>query len=216
MRFLSYIYSLYLNIRLFGFTIGIRLPVLFGTSVKIYGLRKGIIKIPPPVYSGMIKLGWFEGSFNMHERLNSHLIFQDKGCMVFKGSANICNSFQMKIRDNVYIGNDFYANTGLIISCERELKIGDNVLLGWGVTVIDSDGHTIIYDNKSDKTNASRSIIIDGNCWVGAGATILKGVHLIHDTIVSAGTTLTKSNAQPYCILGNNNEVVKTFEAWHR
>ena len=57
MRFLSYIYSLYLNIRLFGFTIGIRLPVLFGTSVKIYGLRKGIIKIPPPSIFWNDKIG---------------------------------------------------------------------------------------------------------------------------------------------------------------
>lgn len=41
------------------------------------------------------------------------------------------------------LGNDFYANRNLTIQCEKQILFGDNDLLGWNVSVRDTDGHRI-------------------------------------------------------------------------
>jgi acetyltransferase-like isoleucine patch superfamily enzyme len=65
-----------------------------------------------------------------------------------------------------------------------------------------------------DTTNYRRyikqaSIIISDNCWIGAGAIILPGVHLGNHTIVAAGAVVTKSFSDENCILAGNPALVR-------
>ncbi len=53
------------------------------------------------------------------------------------------------------------------------------------------------------------SIIISDNCWIGAGAIILPGVHLGNHTVVAAGAVVTKSFPDENCIVAGNPAKVK-------
>ena len=48
----------------------------------------------------------------------------------------------------------------------------------------------------------SRSLIVmEDDCWLGAGSTVLAGVTIGHDSVVAAGAVVTK-DVPPYSIVG--------------
>ena len=57
----------------------------------------------------------------------------------------------------------------------------------------------------------SRPVRIGRNVWIGAGATILKGVTIGENSVVAAGAVVTKSVEPNTIVAGNPAQVVKTF-----
>ena len=56
-------------------------------------------------------------------------------------------------------------------------------------------------------------ITIEDDCWIGAGSTILAGVTVAHDSVVAAGSVVTK-DVPPLSIVGGvPAEVIRTREA---
>lgn len=47
-------------------------------------------------------------------------------------------------------------------------------------------------------------VIIEKDCWIGRNATILPGVHLGPHTIVGAGSVVTNSFPEGWCVIGGN------------
>ncbi len=54
-------------------------------------------------------------------------------------------------------------------------------------------------------------VIIADNVWIGMNATILKGVTIGENSVVAAGSVVTKSVAANTVVAGNPAIVVKTF-----
>ena len=88
------------------------------------------------------------------------------------------------------------------------IHIGDHVMFGPRVTVI-TGNHRIDYVGKymydvkgSDKLPENdQPVIFVGDNWIGANATILKGVTVGEGMVVAAGAVVTKDVA-PYTIVG--------------
>jgi acetyltransferase-like isoleucine patch superfamily enzyme len=80
------------------------------------------------------------------------------------------------------------------------IKLGDYSLVGPGVGII-SANHDI-YDIHSHQL--SKGVVIGKYCWIGMNAVILPGVRLGDHTIVAAGTIVTKSFLDGYCVLAGN------------
>jgi len=56
-------------------------------------------------------------------------------------------------------------------------------------------------------------VYIGDYCWIGANAVILLGVHLGPHTIVGAGSIVTKSFPEGYCVIaGNPAKIIKKLE----
>lgn len=49
-----------------------------------------------------------------------------------------------------------------------------------------------------------KEVSIDDYCWIGMNVVILPGVHLGPRTIVGAGSVVTKSFPDGYCVIGGN------------
>lgn len=96
---------------------------------------------------------------------------------------------------NITIGSNVgISNSTLHIS--NGLKIGDNVMIGGGCRIWDSNFHSLEYEErifKGDKNIITKPIVIDENAFIGAGSLILKGVHIGQNSIVGAGSVVTKS-----------------------
>ena len=114
----------------------------------------------------------------------------------FAGISNI------SVGNNVFIGED-----NLFICTKAKVKIGDGVMFGPNVTIITGGHETRITDKPmymiKDNDKASdldQDIIIEGDNWIGANVTILKGVTIAKGTVVGAGAVVTHST-QPFSIV---------------
>ena len=101
------------------------------------------------------------------------------------------------------IGSNVGAS-GATISCSLKILIGNNVLIGSGALISDSDAHSINpkFRNNSSKTQ-SRPIIIEDDVFIGARSIILKGVSIGTGAVVGAGSVVTR-DVDAYSIVAGN------------
>ena len=93
--------------------------------------------------------------------------------------------------------------------CTRaKIKIGDNIMFGPGVTCITGGHRTdmvgrymVSVTNEEKRPEDDRDIIFEGDNWVGANVTILRGVTIGEGSVIAAGAVVTK-DVPPYSIVG--------------
>lgn len=110
---------------------------------------------------------------------------------------------------NLTIGNDVGIGEGALFMCTRaKITIGDHVMFGPRVTVI-TGGHrmNLVGRYMTSVTEAEkeagddRDIIFKGDNWIGANATVLRGVTVGEGAVIAAGAVVTK-DVPPYAIVG--------------
>lgn len=91
------------------------------------------------------------------------------------------------------------------------VNIGNNVTVSFNVNVLTHDNSPIkVIDGATDIVG---KIVIGNNCFIGAGSLIIAGVELSDDTIVAAGSVVTKSVKEPRKIIGGNPaKILGTWE----
>ena len=60
-----------------------------------------------------------------------------------------------------------------MISCNDKITIGDNILFGWNVEILDSNNHKVIHKNQ-EKVCDRGPIRIGNRVWVAAFSHVLK------------------------------------------
>ncbi len=110
------------------------------------------------------------------------------------------------VGDNVFISNFSH-----ISSC-KGCKIGNNVMIGPSV-VMESNDHVFgiigktMYETR--KIKKEEPFIIENNVWIGAHATILKGVKVGEGSVIGAGSVVVK-DVPPYTVnVGNPSRPIK-------
>jgi len=96
------------------------------------------------------------------------------------------------------------------IHCTKKIRIGENVMMGGYLMIIDSNHK---FDRK-DKPIAkqgldSKEVSIDDNVWLGIHTTILPGVNIKSGSIVGAGAVVTKSFSEDSIIGGVPAKLIK-------
>lgn len=90
-----------------------------------------------------------------------------------------------------HFGNNVYANFNLTLVDDGEIFIGDNVLIAPNVT-IDTGTHPIDPELRKKTAQYNLSVHIENNVWIGAGAIILPGVTIGENSVIGAGSVVTK------------------------
>ena len=133
--------------------------------------------------------------------LRKTYIFISEGQILFHGSASISRGACIRITGGeVIVGNNFYANRNLTLFCKKRIVFGNDVLLGWDVTIRDCDGHKILLDGCT--INSSKPIEIGNHVWIGQNVSILKGSFISDDTVVGMNSCVTKQFLLPNVIIG--------------
>lgn len=85
--------------------------------------------------------------------------------------------------------------SGATICVAREVVIGNNVLLGANVSVVDTDFHPIKASNRrySHLDILSEPIVIEDNVFVGMNSLILKGVTIGKNSVIGAASVVTQN-----------------------
>ena len=110
---------------------------------------------------------------------------------------------------NIYVEDNVSIGPGAVIFCTRaKIKIKSHVMFGPNVTLITGGHRTDIcyryMDEITDDEKRSeddQDIVFCGDNWVGANATILKGVEVGEGAVIAAGAVVTR-DVPPYSIVG--------------
>jgi acetyltransferase-like isoleucine patch superfamily enzyme len=135
-------------------------------------------------------------------------------------------SFSVGVNGFCTVG-DFTLLNGALVMTEEKIEIGSNCLISWNVGIADSDFHPLepaqrLIDAKAlapffkdrpprPKLKTAPVKICD-NVWIGMNAVILKGVTVGDNSVVAAGSVVTKSVEPNVVVAGNPAIVVKRFE----
>ena len=89
------------------------------------------------------------------------------------------------------------------------LDIGDDVLIGPNVSIM-TTGHPIEPSRRRGATTA-KPIVIGRNVWIGAGAIIVGGVTVGENSVVAAGSVVTKDVPPNTLVGGNPARVIRSI-----
>lgn len=206
--------SLYFNIVYFGIR-GAMLPILISHRTCLKKLR-GTILLPDKTSIACIRIGF--GDVPIFDRKRSRTIFYNHGIISFKGKAKIGHGAKIVVKKNGHLtlGNRFNMSAESTIYCSHEIIFGDYNLLSWDVQIIDSDFHEV-YQNGKPKVaiNPDAPIITGDSVWFCSRSTVLKGVNIPSNCIISANTNVTRSLQESFCIYGGNPaKVIKSNITW--
>ena len=104
----------------------------------------------------------------------------------------------------VKIGNNV-GISGVSINSRNSITIGNNVIIGGGAAIWDTDFHPADYEVRKVFPNQGKSspIFIGNDVFIGARVIILKGVSIGDRSVISAGTVVNKSVPKDSIVFGN-------------
>ena len=128
-----------------------------------------------------------------------------------------------KVDDGFLLTPPFYTTGGVDISVGRNvfvnqnctfydlggLAIGDEVMIGPNVSIITS-GHPLEPSQRRAFVVA-KPIVIERNAWIAAGATIIGGVTVGENSVVAAGSVVTKDVPPNTLVGGNPARVIRSI-----
>lgn len=129
-------------------------------------------------------------------------------------SSNLRGAFFTEDGAEITIG-DRVGMSATRMWIKTSLTIGDDVKIGGGCLIIDTDCHPLDWrlralrprnaeeSRQVDNAIASKPITIEHDVWIGAGCMILKGVTIGARSVIGAGSVVTKS-IPPDCIAAGN------------
>ena len=121
---------------------------------------------------------------------------------------------------NMHVGNNFYSNFNLTVVDDADIYIGDNAMIAPNV-VIATGTHPICPKLREKGYQYNLSVHIGNRVWIGAGTIILPGVTIGDDSVIGAGSVVTKNIPSGVVAVGNPCRVLREidehdYECYHK
>lgn len=107
-----------------------------------------------------------------------------------------------------HLGKGVYANFNLTLVDDTDIYIGDYTMLGPNV-VVASAGHPVLPALREKGYQYNAPVRIGRNCWIGAGVIIVPGVTIGDNTVIGAGSVVTKDIPSEVVAVGNPCRVLR-------
>ncbi len=109
---------------------------------------------------------------------------------------------------HVHFGHHVYANFNLTLVDDTHIYVGDYTMFGPNV-VIATAGHPILPELRQNGYQYNAPIHIGKNCWLGAGVIVMPGVTIGDNTVIGAGSIVTKDIPANVVAVGNPCKVMR-------
>ncbi|BCM92098.1 maltose O-acetyltransferase [Abditibacteriota bacterium] len=116
--------------------------------------------------------------------------------------------FRCDYGTNIYTGNNFYANFGCVILDVAEVRFGENVMLAPNVQIYTAH-HPLDVATRISMLEMGTPINIGNNVWIGGGAIILPGVTIGDNSVIGAGSVVTRDVPPNVIAAGNPCRVIR-------
>lgn len=116
------------------------------------------------------------------------------------------------VDSEICIGNNSIANNNLVVVAESgKILIGDNVLIGTNVEIINSDFHHVDPNKRESGKHKSKDVIIENNVFIGSNVKINKGVRIGENSVISNGTVVFDDVPSNCIFQGNPGKLYKNI-----
>ena len=109
---------------------------------------------------------------------------------------------------NVHFGNDVYANYNLTIVDDGHVYVGNKVMFGPNV-VIATANHPIEPSLRDKALQYNKDVYIGDNVWIGAGVIIVPGIRIGKNSVIGAGSVVTKDIPDNVVAVGNPCKILR-------
>ncbi|MFD2307576.1 sugar O-acetyltransferase [Enterococcus termitis] len=114
---------------------------------------------------------------------------------------------------NIELGEECYLNMGCQFIDDAKIKIGNKVAFGPSVTIA-TVGHPIHPEYR--RLMYGDPVTIEDNCWIGANTTICPGVTIGENSVIGAGSIVTKDIPANSVAVGNPCKVLREINEQDR
>ncbi|NSG12292.1 sugar O-acetyltransferase [Blautia producta] len=108
----------------------------------------------------------------------------------------------------VHFGKNIYANFNLTLVDDTHIYVGDATMFGPNVTIATA-GHPILPELREQAYQYNMPVHIGKNCWLGAGVIVMPGVTIGDNTVIGAGSIVTKDIPANVVAVGNPCRVMR-------
>jgi acetyltransferase-like isoleucine patch superfamily enzyme len=133
-------------------------------------------------------------------------IRRPRGARISIGNSSIlhCGISFDSSDGHVKIGDRCYIGCSRLV-CYTKIDIGNDVIISWGVTIVDHNSHSLHWENRKDDVSnwargvkywnhvRSAPVEIQDKVWIGFNAIILKGVTIGEGAVIGAGAVVTRN-----------------------
>lgn len=108
----------------------------------------------------------------------------------------------------VHFGKNIYANFNLTLVDDTHIYVGEATMFGPNVTIATA-GHPILPELREQAYQYNMPVHIGKNCWLGAGVIVMPGVTIGDNTVIGAGSVVTKDIPANVVAVGNPCRVMR-------
>lgn len=126
-------------------------------------------------------------------------------------NCRILSPFHCDFGYNIHVGEDFFANTGLVILDEAEVKIGNNVFIAPQVGLYTAY-HAFDIPTRRRGFEAAKPITICDDVWIGGHVSVLPGVTIGKGSVIGAGSVVNRDIPEGVVAAGNPCRVIRRLD----
>ena len=109
---------------------------------------------------------------------------------------------------HTHFGNNVYANFNLTLVDDTDIFVGDSVMFGPNVTLATA-GHPVDPELRRKAAQFNLPIRIGNNVWIGANAVVLPGITIGDNSVIGAGSVVTRDVPPDVVAVGNPCRVLR-------
>lgn len=135
-------------------------------------------------------------------------------------SVSVDIDFHCEYGKHIFIGNKVIINMNCTFVDNNRIDIGNNVLIASNVQIYTATHSTYVDERMVEDCpeggeicrTIARPVKIEDGVWIGGGAIILPGVTIGRNSVIGAGSVVTRSIPADCVAVGNPCRVIKHIE----
>lgn len=128
----------------------------------------------------------------------------------YGNNCTIYTPFHASWGKNIHMKDNVYLNYNVTIIDDSDVYIGSHVMIAPNV-VISTASHPLEPELRYKSAEFNKPIIIEDNVWIGANAVILCGVHIGKNSVIGAGSIVSRDIPENVLAIGNPCKVIKNL-----
>ena len=125
-----------------------------------------------------------------------------------KGQATIVSPFFCDYGYNIEVGENFFMNMNCVILDGAKVTFGDNVFVAPSCGFYTA-GHPLDKERRNKGLEYAYPITIGHNVWIGAQVCVVPGVTIGDNSVIGAGSVVTKDVPSNVLAAGNPCRVIR-------